>query len=74
MNPPPQPSPVSRERQAGEVLPVVELDSEARAAYVRFSNRKVAKTSPVTADGCIITIDFDSIGGVVGIEMIGVHV
>ena len=53
--------------------PIVELDSEAHAAYVRFSNRKVAQIRPVTTDGCIITIDFDSAGGVIGVELIGVH-
>lgn len=53
--------------------PIVELDSEARAAYVRFSNRKVAQTRPVTTDGCIVTIDFDADGGVIGVELIGVQ-
>ncbi|MGI8605228.1 MAG: DUF2283 domain-containing protein [Verrucomicrobiales bacterium] len=53
--------------------PIVELDSEAHAAYIRFSTRKVAETRPVTTDGCIITIDFDSDGGVIGVELIGVH-
>jgi uncharacterized protein YuzE len=53
--------------------PIVELDSEAHAAYVRFSTRKVAETRPVSTDGCIITIDLDSDGGIIGVELIGVH-
>ena len=52
--------------------PIVELDSEAQAAYVRFSRRKVARTQPVTTDRCIVTVDFDMQGAVVGIELVGV--
>jgi uncharacterized protein YuzE len=52
--------------------PIVELDSEGRAAYVRFCGRKVAETRPVSTDGCIITVDFDSDGGVIGVELVGV--
>ncbi len=51
---------------------VVELDSEAQAAYVRFSRKKVARTQPITTDGCIVTVDFDAQGAVVGIELVGV--
>ena len=53
--------------------PVVELDSEAHAAYIRFSKRKVARTEPLHTDGCIVTVDFDSAGHVVGIELVGVN-
>lgn len=52
--------------------PVVELDSEAHAAYVRFSKSAVAKTLPVTTHSCIVTVDLDSSNEVVGIELIGV--
>ncbi len=52
--------------------PVVELDSEAHAAYVRFSRKKVARTQPITTDGCIVTVDFAANGDVVGIELVGV--
>ena len=53
--------------------PIVELDSEARAAYVRFSRKKVARTQPIMTDGCIVTVDFDARGDVVGIELVGVE-
>jgi uncharacterized protein YuzE len=53
--------------------PIVELDSEARAAYVRFSSKKVARTQPISTDGCVITADFDSADEVIGIEIIGVE-
>ena len=53
--------------------PIVELDSEAQAAYVRFSRKKVVRTQPITTDGCIVTCDFDAAGGVVGIELVGVN-
>lgn len=52
--------------------PVVELDSEAKAAYIRFSNRKVVRTHPVTTNQSIVTIDFDSSDEVVGVEICGV--
>jgi len=52
--------------------PVVEVDSEAHAAYVRFSTKKVAKTVPVTTDRCIVTIDFDAADEIIGVELIGV--
>ena len=52
--------------------PTVELDSEAHAAYVRFTTRKVVKTRPVTTDGCIVTVDYDADGAVIGVELVGV--
>lgn len=52
--------------------PVVELDSEAHAAYVRFSRKKVTRTKPITTNGCIVTVDFAANGDVVGIELVGV--
>jgi uncharacterized protein YuzE len=52
--------------------PVVEMDTTIRAAYVRFSNKRVADTKVVTEDRCTVTIDMDSHREVVGIELIGV--
>ena len=52
--------------------PVVEMDSEAHAAYVRFSNRPIAKTRLLVADECIVTADYDANDKVVGVELIGV--
>jgi len=48
--------------------PVVEFDPEAGAVYVRFSQRKVAKTLEGAGDGMIVTVDLDRDGGVIGIE------
>ena len=56
-----------------ETDPVVELDSQARAAYIRFSRRKVAKTEPLATGKCLVVVDFDSSGAVVGIELAGVN-
>lgn len=53
-------------------IPIVELDSSAHAAYVRFSNNKVARTDEVTSCDCIVTMDFDESGKVVGVELVGV--
>ncbi len=52
--------------------PVVELDSAAHAAYVRFSRKKVARTEPVESGNVFITIDFAADGSVIGIELVGV--
>lgn len=52
--------------------PVVELDSASHAAYVRFSNEKVAKTHVVNVDHCLVTMDTDAAGEVIGVELLGV--
>ena len=53
--------------------PVVELDSESHAAYVRLSKTKVAKTLVVEDKGITVTVDVDKNGNAVGIELIGVR-
>jgi uncharacterized protein YuzE len=53
--------------------PVVELDSVAHAAYVRFSNKRVHETKVVTEDKCTVTIDMDADGGIIGVELVGVE-
>ncbi len=53
--------------------PVVELDSSAHAAYVRFSKKRVAATKIVSEDKHIVTIDLDTKGEVVGVELVGVE-
>jgi uncharacterized protein YuzE len=55
-----------------ENAPVVELDSSAHAAYIRFSKKAVADTRVVEERRCVVTIDMDSNGKVVGIELVGV--
>ena len=52
--------------------PVVELDSAAGAAYVRFSRHKVARTQVLDSGKTTITVDFDASGDAIGIELIGV--
>ena len=52
--------------------PVVELDSAAMAAYVRFSRRKVARTEVLDSRKSTVTVDFDAAGEVIGIELVGV--
>ena len=53
--------------------PVVELDSDAHAAYVRFSHKRVKETKVVTEDKYTITIDMDADGEVIGVELVGVE-
>jgi len=52
--------------------PIVELDSAAHAAYIRFSRDKVEKTLVVSVNHCLVTIDTDKSGDVVGVELLGV--
>ncbi len=56
-----------------ETSPVVEIDSEAHAAYVRFTDHAVEETRPVDAEDCMVTVDFDAGGKVVGVELLGVR-
>jgi uncharacterized protein YuzE len=53
--------------------PVVELDSEAQAAYVRFSRHRVKQTKVLEEDRCVVTIDLDARGAVIGVELVGVE-
>lgn len=52
--------------------PIVEMDSQICAAYVRFSNKRVKETKVVSENTCIVTIDLDSDGEVIGVELVGV--
>ena len=52
--------------------PVVELDSAACAAYVRFSKKKIHRTEIVHSGHVEVTLDIDASGNPVGIELIGV--
>ncbi len=52
--------------------PVVELDTSAGAAYIRFSRQKISRTEVINVDHCLVTMDIDAKGGVIGIEMVGV--
>jgi uncharacterized protein YuzE len=55
--------------------PVVEIDTEARAAYVRFrpEGTAVAKTVSVDQEGPVVAIDLDAKNDVIGVELIGVQ-
>lgn len=51
--------------------PVVEVDTEATAAYLRFSHAKVARTVPFGGRHSLAMVDLDQKGNVIGIEFIG---
>ena len=53
--------------------PVVEIDSAAQAAYVRFKHAKVARTLDAGATSMHIAIDLDANNEVIGVEAIGLH-
>ena len=52
--------------------PTVEIDSQAKSAYVRFSRKPVFRTKSVDKSGIIIAIDFDKENEVIGVELVGV--
>jgi uncharacterized protein YuzE len=53
--------------------PIVEIDTEAGAAYVRFKKAKIARTVSREGPGPIIAVDLDSANEVIGVELIGVN-
>src|SRR5437764_15310938 len=50
----------------------VEIDPSCHSAYIRFSNNRVKKTLSDKRGGTIVSIDLDSGGHVIGIELVGV--
>jgi uncharacterized protein YuzE len=51
--------------------PIVEIDTEATATYVRFGRGKVARTEPYGGTDSFVMVDFDRQNRVLGIELIG---
>ena len=51
--------------------PVVEIDTEATAAYIRLREGKVVRTEPFDAERGFVMLDFDAEGNVLGIEVVG---
>ena len=51
--------------------PVVEIDTEATAAYIRLREAKIARTEPFASERGLVMLDFDATGAVVGIEVVG---
>ena len=50
--------------------PVVEIDTEAASAYVRFSKKPVVKTIVINTTRQTATADLDDLGEIVGLEVI----
>ncbi len=51
--------------------PVAEVDTEATAAYVRFSRAKVVRTMPLGGKDTLAMVDLDQKCHVIGIEFVG---
>ena len=51
--------------------PVVEIDTEATAAYIRLRDGKIARTEPYGSGKSLVMLDFDADGNVLGIEVVG---
>ncbi len=63
--------PIKRFVVASVRPPVVEIDTEATAAHVRFGRGKVARTEPFGGTGSLVMVDYDKQDRVLGIELIG---
>ena len=50
---------------------MVEIHTEATAAYIRLRDAKVARTEPYEAKKGLVMLDFDAKGNVIGIEVVG---
>jgi uncharacterized protein YuzE len=53
-----------------EVAPVVEIDTEAPAAYIRISHHPVSRTIVLRDDEILSTMDLDASGNLIGIEVV----
>jgi uncharacterized protein YuzE len=53
-----------------EAAPVVEIDTEAPAAYIRVSQNPVSRTVALRDDKILSTVDLDASGKIVGIEVV----
>ncbi len=51
--------------------PIVEIDTEATAAYIRLRDTKVVATKPYASEKGLVMLDFDADENVVGIEVVG---
>ena len=51
--------------------PIVEIDTEATAAYVRLREAPVARTEPFESASGLVMLDFDAADNVIGIEVVG---
>jgi uncharacterized protein YuzE len=52
-------------------MPVVELDTEAQAAYVRFREAKVVRTQEVETTSAVVTLDLDQADQIIGVTYRG---
>jgi uncharacterized protein YuzE len=53
--------------------PAIEVDSQARAVYVRFKRAHVTKTVPQESENMVVAVDLDSKGEVIGVEAVGLQ-
>ena len=53
-----------------EAAPVVEIDTEAPAAYIRISHNPVSRTVVLRDDEVLSTMDLDASGNLIGIEVV----
>lgn len=52
--------------------PMVEIDAEASALYIRFQKGRVAKTIRHPSKWPLVTVDLNADGDVLGVEIVGV--
>jgi hypothetical protein len=59
------------ERVQIEAAPVVEIDTEVPAAYIRVSRNPISRTVVLRDDEILSTMDLDANEKIVGIEVVG---
>ena len=58
---------------APSVAPTIEHDPSIMGWYIRFSSRKVVRTTSVEGSGVICAIDLDAGNQVIGVELLGIR-
>ena len=67
---------IGKSRGKGFVIPIteppiVEIDTEATAAYIRLRDTKVARTEPYESEKGLVMLDFDAKGNVASVQRTG---
>lgn len=61
---------INLDRILTDVTPVVEIDTEAPAAYIRITQNPVSRTVILRDDDVLSTMDLDANGDLIGIEVV----
>jgi uncharacterized protein YuzE len=54
-----------------KITPVVEIDTEAEAAYLHITSGRIAETKIIRDDEIVVTVDLSERGELIGLEVVG---